>query len=450
MLKAKRVLWGEGMFLRPQHFQQQALYSDCAVAVAQHSLQRYSWGLQQAKLDTSVLTNGLVRADELNVVFRDGTRFEAPGHEPLPLSRDLNDVPQAGVEAILFACLPNLDPYGGNTAVNPDAPVSRPARYRSARQNIADLYTHALEADLTTLELDVRLMFHMENRDGYDSVPIARLLKDATGQWRLDENWLPPLVAVSGAPWLTRMLRRLLDILLVKSTALAGSHREQSKNVVGYGTADIASFWMLHTVNHCFARLNHLSHAEPLHPEELYLELAGFLGELLTFSHAYNLSNVPPYRHEQLSETFTELESLIHELLDTVISSRYVVIPLATPKPSFYIGHLESERLVENVDFYLSVQGEMPIAQIIEDLPLQIKAGAPDDVEKILHSAMRGVNLTYTSQTPSALPVRVGNHYFAFEPRGNVYQNMIKARSVCLYVPETFSSLKFELIAVFR
>jgi type VI secretion system protein ImpJ len=290
----------------------------------------------------------------------------------------------------------------------------------------------------------------MENRDGYDSVPIARLLKDATGQWRQDEDWLPPLVAVGGAAALSRMLRRLLDILLVKSTALAGSHREQAKNVVGYGTADIASFWMLHTANHYFARLKHLSLSEPLHPEELYLEMAGFLGELLTFSHAYTLSDVPAYCHDDLSKTFPRMEELIHELLDTVISSRYVIVPLTNPKPSFYIGHLESERLVENVDFYLSVQGEMSIAKIIEELPLQMKVGAPDSVEKILHSATRGVILTYTAQTPSALPVRVGNHYFAFEQHGPIYQHMLKSRSVCLYVPEAFAGLKFELFAVFR
>jgi type VI secretion system protein ImpJ len=83
------------------------------------------------------------------------------------------------------------------------------------------------------------------------------------------------------------MVRRLLDIMLVKSGALASAHRDRTRHVAGYATADIASFWMLHTVNQCFARLNHLSQAEPLHPEELYLELAGFLGELLTFSHAY-------------------------------------------------------------------------------------------------------------------------------------------------------------------
>ncbi|GAA5786013.1 type VI secretion protein [Chitiniphilus shinanonensis] len=449
MLKAKRVLWGEGMFLRPQHFQQQALFSDNAVAEALQAVQRHAWGLHSLELDHAALKSGLIRADQLSVSFHDGTRFTAPAREPLPLSRDLNEIPQVGVETTLYACLPNLNPYGGNTAAG-DAPGSRPSRYRNAHANIADLYTQALEADLTTLEMDVRLMVEEENRDGYDSVPVARLVKDATGQWRAHEEYLPPMTTIGASPVLPRLIRRLLDILLVKSESLAGAHREKARAVMEYGTTDIASFWLLHTVNRNFARLNHLLHAEPLHPEELYMALAEFCGELLTFSSIYTLADLPPYRHDNLAETLPKLDEQIRELLDTVISARYAVIPLTQPKPSFYIGRLESDRLLDNVDFYLSVQSDLPAAQVIESVPFKFKIGAPDDVEKILNSALRGVSLAHAAQTPSAIPVRVGNHYFALEPRGDIFQRMLQSRSVCIYVPQTLASLKIELIAVFR
>ncbi|HSC80419.1 MAG TPA: type VI secretion system baseplate subunit TssK [Chitinolyticbacter sp.] len=449
MLKAKRVLWGEGMFLRPQHFQQQALLADNAVAEALQSVRRHAWGLRRLELDLAALRNGLIRADALDLIFHDGTQFAAPAKEPLPLSRDLNELPQVNVETTLYACLPNLNPYGGNTA-NADTPSARPSRFRNAHQTVADLYTQALEADLTTLELDVRLMVQEENRDGYDSVPIARLVKDATGQWRTDEEYLPPVVTTGAAAPLSRMIRRLLDILLVKSEALAGAHRERAKNVMEYGTTDIASFWLLHTVNRNFARLNHLLHADPLHPEEFYLALAEFCGELLTFSSIYTLADLPPYRHDQLSDTLPKLDEMVRELLDTVISARYAVIPLTSPKPSFYIGRLESDRLLENVDYYLSIQSDLPAAQVIETVPFKFKIGAPDDVEKILNSALRGVSLAHAQQTPSAIPVRVGNHYFALEPRGDIFGRMLQSRSVCIYVPQTLAGLKLELIAVFR
>lgn len=437
------------MFLRPQHFQQLALAVDNAAAEAMAVVRRHVWGLRRLALDEVALRNGRIRADEIELIFRDGTRFAAPVNDPLPLSRDLNDLPQVGVATRLFACLPDLNSYGGNTR-DEEAAVVRPARYRSAHCVAADLYTQAVEADVTTLQTDVRLMVEEEERDGYDSVPIARLVKDATGQWRLDQNYLPPMVAATAAPVLPRLLSRLLEILLVKSEALAGAHRERARNVIEYGTSDIASFWLLHTVNRNFARLNHLCHADPLHPEELYAALAEFCGELLTFSSIYTLADLPHYRHEHLAETLSRLDEMIRELLDTVISDRYAVIPLISNKPSFYIGRLESDRLLDGADYYLSIQSSLPAAQVIETVPLKLKIGAPDDVERILNSALRGVSLAHAAQTPSGIPVRVGNHYFALEPRGEIFERMLQSRSVCIYVPQTLIGLKLELIAAFR
>jgi len=449
MLRAKRTLWGEGMFIRPQHFQQQALRDENLAADVLQTVQRYSWGLRHLELDDALLREGLIQANRLQATFRDGTRFEAPGCDPLPLSRNLSDLPQVGTETTLYACLPSLSPYGGNTA-KADEQTARPARFRSSHFLVPDFYTRAIEADISTLELDVRLMVHEENRDGYDSIPIARLMKNASGRWWQDDAYLPPLATVSGAPALVEMLKRLLDIMEAKSGALAGAQRERTKNIAGFGTADIASFWMLHTINQNFAKLKHLVNAEPLHPEELYLVMAGFCGELITFSKNYTLKSLPKYNHDQLSETFPKLDEIIRELLNTVISTRFAAIPLMSPKPSFHIGRLESERLIENVDYYLSVQGEAEFARIFEEVPSRFKVGAPDDVEKILHSAMRGVPLSYIAQPPSSLPVRLGNHYFALEPRGEIFQNMQKSRSICIYVPESLSSLKLELFVVFR
>jgi type VI secretion system protein ImpJ len=180
------------------------------------------------------------------------------------------------------------------------------------------------------------------------------------------------------------------------------------------------------------------------------MALAEFCGELITFSSLYKLDDIPPYRHDDLTATLFRLDEQLRELLDTVISARHAVIPLTSPKPSFNIGRLESDRLIENVDFYLSVKSDMPAAQLIDSVPFKLKVGAPDDVDRILNSALRGVSLAHAAQTPSALPVRAGNHYFALEANGDIYQRMIQARSICIYVPQTLSGITLELIAIFR
>jgi len=436
------------MFLRPQHFQQQFLFQEQNQTQRLRLTERHTWGVAQCELDEAALKTGLVRANQLSLLFPDGTLYQAPSAAMLPLSRDLNSLAQLGIETTVYACLAELQPFGGNTRsgeVN-----ARPTRFYSGQHDAADLYTHALEASLSTLELDVRLMLEEENRDGYSAIPICKIGKDATGQWQALPDYLPPLVSVENAVTLQHMLRRLLEILLVKSQALASAHRERASNVMEFGPSDVGSFWLQHTVNRNFARLNHLSKCRPLHPEELYRALSEFCGELLTFSSIYDLASIPAYRHDQLGEVFAQLDRQIRELLDTVISARYTLIPLTSPKQSFYIGRLESDRLLEGASFYLSVQSDQPAAKLLDNIPLKCKIGAPDDVEKILHSAMRGVALTHAAQTPSAIPVRMGNHYFALDPQGSIYQRMLQSRSICIYVPETLDNLSLELIAVFN
>lgn len=445
---SSRILWGEGLFLRPQHFQQQALFNETALAQVLRQVHGNPWGVRRSALDADALRGGQVRPNLLELVFRDGAQVDAPSNDPLPAARNLADIPQLGTQTVVYACLPVLNAFGGNASADPDG-NARPPRYLIARDMAQDLYTTALEAEVSCLRPNVRLLMEEENRDGHTCVAIARIVRNASGAWEEDSSFVPPLVEIAGNDHLGTLARRLLDILQVKSQALSASHRERVKSVVEYGTSDIASFWLLHTVNRTFPLLNHCT-VTPTHPEALYRLLAQFCGELLTFSSTLNLGDIPVYDHERLTAVFDRLDALIRELLETVVSNRYALIPLINTKPSFFVGRLESERLVENVDYYLSVASERPTTEILDMVPTKLKAGSPDDVEKILNSALPGVRLAHAAQTPAALPVRVGNHYFVLEPQGSIFERMRMARSICIYVPQAMLDLKLELYAVFR
>lgn len=445
---ANRILWGEGLFLRPQHFQQHTHFVETSVAQSLRHTHGNPWGIRQAVLDSDALRGGILHLEALELVFRDGMLVEAPESNPLPASRNISDISQVGAETTVYVCLPGINAFGGNST-DDAATASRPPRFLTGRRMIADLYTDALEAEVTILHANLRLMVEEENRDGHLSVAICRIARNANGNWAIVPDFIPPLLEIAGNPHLAMRVRRLLDILLVKSEALAARHRERVKSVVEYGTSDIASFWLLHTVNRNFPLLSHLAQT-PTHPEALYVALSQLCGELLTFSSELTLKDIPAYHHENLTKVFGRLDSLIRELLETVVSNRYAAIPLDNTRPSFYIGRLDSERLVEDVDYYLSVSSDQPTTHLLEIVPLKLKAGSPDDVEKILNSALPGVRLVHAAQTPAALPVRVGNHYFALEPQGQIFERMRQARSVCIYVPQALLELKLELFAVFR
>ena len=447
MSRTHRILWGEGVFLQPQHFQQQERFLEAGLARALAFARSHPWGAEAVELDREALAGGVLALNRLELTFQDGTWFSAPDQEPLPQARHLDDLPGLGLATTVHACLPLLDGFGGNA---PAEPSGRPVRFLVERVPVPDLFTDALEAELTVLRTQARLLLEPECRDGHLALPIARLVRDPAGTWIPDDAFLPPLATLAGAPPVLAMLKRLQDILQVKSRALADGHRERAHGVLEFGPSDLGTFWLLHTVNRSWPLVGHFLACPRTHPEEAYKALAQLAGELLTFSSARALADIPPSRHLDLAGTVQSLDRLLRELLDTVVSSRYALIPLAEPRPSFHTARLDGERLAGDCDFYLSVSGARPAAEILETVPLKFKVGSPDDVERMLNSALPGVGLGPVARTPAAVPVRVGNHYFALDPTGPVYQRMLHARSICIYVPESGPPLKLELIAVFR
>ena len=131
-----------------------------------------------------------------------------------------------------------------------------------------------------------------------------------------------------------------------------------------------------------------------------------------------------------------------------MISTRYFAIALQEIKPSYYLARLDSQKIDERTSFYLAVASSLPPVELVEVVPMRFKIGSPDDVEKLVLSAMPGVRLTYTPQAPAQLPVKAGQHYFALEPRGPLYERTLQAGSLSIYVPAGITDLKLELIAL--
>jgi type VI secretion system protein ImpJ len=279
---------------------------------------------------------------------------------------------------------------------------------------------------------------------------VVRIRRTSTGGYEADANFLAPALSIDTQPALYALLRQILDILQAKCAALYGHHREPSKNVIEFRSGDIASFWLLHTASAAFAELSHLFHHPRLHPERLFHALLRLAGALLTFSRTYSLEDLPVYDHLQPGPAFFRLDSIVRDLIDTVISARYVSITLSETKPSYHLGRIDSDKLAQNTSFYLGVGADMPPAELVEAIPLRLKIGAPDDVEKLVLSAMPGVRLQSAPQVPAAVPVRPGTYYFSVEPHGPLYERMLQAQSIMIYAPSGFADLKLELFGVIQ
>ena len=450
MTNASKVLWGEGLFLRPQHFQQQDRYHEARLNDTALALHPYCWGVRQLVIDSDALKADVLRITELSLIFPDGELYRAPGHDMLPPQVRLGELPASEGSITFHAALPALKVHGENCAPRGEAPgtARTDVRFGQREHDTQDLFSDAAPAPVAFLTRNLRLVPECDPLDAFDSFPLLRLRRVATGGFEVDQDFIPPSISIEGAPGLQSRLARLMEKLLAKVNALYGHHREPSKNVVELRGGDVSSFWLLHTASSGYAALSHyLAHRE-LHPERLFQELLVLAGGLMTFSRAVKLEDLPAYAHQDPGPAFARLDGILRELLDTVISSKYFAIALSNDRPSYHLGALDSGKITPQTTLYLGVKADMPALQLVEIVPLRFKIGAPEDVDKLVLSAMPGVKLVHAPQVPSALPVRPDTYYFVLENRGLLYDSMLKAQSISIYVPNGLRDLKLDLIAI--
>jgi type VI secretion system protein ImpJ len=451
VIQSPKILWGEGLFLRPQHFQQQDAYHEWRLSQMTRLLHPYAWGVRHIKIDPDALQTGLLRVLELQAVLPDGELFNAPSEDELPppvsLASLADGQAQSLTETVFHLAMAPLRSNGTNMAATRDEADTGARYYRSPMQ-AADVYTDAVAAEVVVLRKSARLLADTDPRAHLISMPLLRLKKTSTGGFEIDGRFMPPCLNIQASPALFLHLRRLLDVLQAKVDALYGMHREPSKNIIEFRSGDVASFWLLHTASAAFAGLSHLARHPALHPERLFERLLELAGSLMTFSKSFTLADLPTYDHINPGPAFTRLDQIVRELLETVISTRYFAINLNETQPSFHQGRLDSEQITATTQLYLGVSAAMQPAELVDVVPGRFKVGAPDDVDKLVLSAMPGVKLTHAPQVPAAVPVRPGSYYFTLEPRGSLYERMMQAHALTIYVPSGIQDLRLELIAV--
>ena len=93
MSYSAKVLWGEGLFLRPQHFQRQDAYHEARLFESIQAIQPYNWGVRSVRIDRDALGSNVLRLSELSLVFPDGALYSAPQADDLPAPVALDTLP---------------------------------------------------------------------------------------------------------------------------------------------------------------------------------------------------------------------------------------------------------------------------------------------------------------------------------------------------------------------
>lgn len=448
MALSLKVLWSEGLALDAQHFQQLDRYHEARLQHIASVIRPFAWGVQSGRWTVGGAGDNSLHTHELTLIFKDGEIYQAPFPDEVPPPFDLSHLSAEEQSFVFYAALPMAKSRGGNLAA---ADAGRNgARYALVDTETPDLYTDGLAVNVSYMTKSVRLLSHLDVRDGYDCIPVVKVRRKANDTFEIDPTFMAPSVSISACPALEEMLRGLIGNLTAKCESLYRMQRQPRGHLIEAPGGDASSFWMLNVAMTAGASLLHMARAGHSHPDLLFERLRVLAGGLMAFSRKYTLSDLPTYDHSNPAPGFQALHSIIRDLLDTVISSRYIVIPLTVSEQGmrYQQGRLDSALVEGKASLYVAVSANMSALNLVAEVPRQLKIASPDDIDSLVRSALPGLQLVHMPQVPLEVPVRPDTYYFSLENRGELYEAMLKAQSIAIYAPSTFAELKLELFAI--
>jgi len=440
MAKPLKVVWSEGMFLTPQHFQYWDRYHEMLLSTRLGPLAPFGWGVADLDIDREGLANGTFSVLGLRGLMPDGIWIEIPDPDPAPETRPVGDLFPPSLDHLdVFLGIPVERPEAANYRLEETA-GSRSTRFIGEYIKVPDQITGSNVREITVARKNLRLFFSGEEMTDHTTLKIAELVRTPGGSICLREGYIPAALCASGSPHLMKLIRGLLEALSAKRGFLAAQ--------LGSGDPDPVRFSLFYTLNSAIPLLSHISQLGRIHPEGVYLVLARLAGELTSFSPEIQPRDLPPYDHGDLSKTFSTLDQRIRAMVEGVTPIRDSVIPLEKTKEHVWMARIADERILASSQLFLAVSGEIPQEQIREWVPRRIKVGSAGDVEVLIASAMPGLRLQYTPRPPAGLSVKAGHQYFRLENQGEFWDSICRSRSIGFYIPGDLKGLNLELLAV--
>jgi type VI secretion system protein ImpJ len=141
------------------------------------------------------------------------------------------------------------------------------------------------------------------------------------------------------------------------------------------------------------------------------------------------------------------LDEKVRELLETVVPSNFVSLPMKLVQNAIYATPLEEDRYLAGARFYLAVNSSLPEADLAKKVPQLVKICSATQMDNIVRMALPGMTLTH-SKPPASIPVKLNFQYFSINQSGAAWEGVQKSRSLAAFVPNDIADPQLELLIV--
>jgi type VI secretion system protein ImpJ len=414
------VAWTEGMFLRPQHLQQQDLYNEDRTSARIGAMDPFQWGVREFELDTEALSDNRIEITRLEAVMPGGAVIHYPGNAVVESREFSADVEELDV----YIAMRRLKPAEANSG--PIEGGSRDVRYRVKPESAPDLNRGGFETPIDLLVSNVRVFISGEELEleTTDSIKLAKIV--ATGDvghpFALSRSYAAPLLALQGCPPLVEEINKVVSQIAAKMRVVSG-------RMTTVSTADLPNMWMRYTLARLTPLLRHLLSTGTTNPFQFYSVLTETAGALSAFA-LKEPAELPAYKHDDLFACYGDLLSFIDTHLGGAVPDRFIELKLGLEAVGGRKLYTTKELSAEQVDprnhFFLGIKAQIETQELINLVAEAAKAASIDELGSILMMNLDGLAIDHLPGAPTEIAAKTGYEYFRVDSHGPTW-NRVKS-----------------------
>ncbi|WP_027013770.1 type VI secretion system baseplate subunit TssK [Comamonas composti] len=437
-----KVTWSEGLFLRPQLFQQQERYLEYYAHKRCLPLSSFFWGFSHLRIDPESLGLGKIVLASVSGIFPDGTPFDVPGQTPPPPPLTLQ---HEHLGQTIYLALSIRAPNSEETTFDAQATGST-ARYVAYETELRDANSNGYGSKPVQLaQLRLRLIPKKELTDSWMGLPVAKVAAlRSDGAVELEPQFIAPVNVYGASEKLSEWISQIHGVTLLRAQNLAARLAGSTGDTQ---TAEVTDVLQLQTLNRYEPLLRHYQRVKDSSPELLYSLLLSLNGEMATFAkdQSRRPNEHPAYEHLDPYVSFKALVDDTRAMLHGLQDRNAQIIPLEIRPHGLRLGSLAPDELTYFSHLVLAVAAQMPADVLAQQFPAQSKVAPASALAEHVRLHLPGIPMSVLPVPPRQIPFNAGYVYFQVESQGTLWELMRKTGGIGLHIGTDFPGLRLEL-----
>ena len=405
------LLWGEGLFLRPHHFQRMESQFHESLKLAESWATPNCYGIHRIQIEPDALANWRVAFSACHLRLADGTQLRFPedchlSAVAIPRTTFRNSESRVRVYVGVSELRRGTTNTGGSAGM-------MPTRYVAHEEEVEDENRAGNPQDLQFRKLNPQILIGDDAARGFDALPVLQLRLGASAEAppQIDPDYIPPLLVQEAWSPLASFIRSVADRLGATADQLARQMVDRGIAFASGHKEDLERILHLHAINAALGGISWLPTSRGIHPFVVYTELCRAVGHLAIFRRERKMTELPVYDHDNLALCFNSLRKLLE--IEAGGEEPYVRVPFSAQGLQMSV-RLQSEWLATTWSFYIGVEASVKtsrVTELLSEKELGMKAGSTEEVDNIYRFGRRGVRFMPVGDAPRAFP-RANWHYF--------------------------------------